>query len=1453
MARTVREIPWDRMVRFHKEICRRSEETFFSLAAGDANSDRWSSLENFAPENLAGPWEIPYDGLVSDELYKRLRAEEAIDLFLGGPCWISWNKDGRNWYVEGWRPALYREVRCELVGETISITPLAGNWDISPLVFELLEKRQVATSVPLEESMAAILENVQRLQTEQGSPALQAIAETLAAYSTELGEELRKAAFEFPVHLVETQPTHWVLFGPNRGNNVSAYAQHIIKDYNRLEERLSINILDLGGLALLADDPKVEPFSAVDVLPIVPLNDSQLKAVDTVFMGRPVTVISGPPGCGKSQVVLSLLLNAWSQGISTLFASNNNQAVDVVRQRLETFENDIPVAVRAGAKRFSNIEDSLRRSLNLIASMASSTGKQELAKLKRKQKQLIERRDSKRVFLDSELPDRVDQAVRSAISAYATFQEINIKNAAFRSDLEAKLHLLGYRAKPESFAASVVEPAKSWISDMSHWQELAENDQRMSQDLIEKICKLRQTRDTCCALIGLDISTQSSLTWIRSADTSPERLEATWNQIKELIYSPIDAEMEPVTWQKGYDIWKDALEATRWAESAESLIDDIRELEEATSAQLKLLAELQSKFQIATSELEATFETSQLPEGLAAVRKWHETYAQYCSIPSGNWDWLPWNNKNKIKQELASQEAVLRRVLPIVVWKKLGPIDDATRVQLSDQLSVAIKWYVDGAALHAMNDFKADVTARGDDFRKRARSLRFKLEQLPEPLDVKSWIKVAVDIERTVAVAKAASIAWSQRVKRESTMQQIRDLKQELMMIGVGTPIREAWVSSNGRPLANDLEKFVSEFTPDSLAKLRANAYEDRVERLVAAWRQVIDCEVQARDMEIQAEKILPIQLRVKSWMRLRPKALLSQLEVQTEFPPPDSALFAHLGECQAWVNAWDEYSQGPGKELAERANKEYLHAVGILREGHESIPTDLQPKSFNEYIDSLDRESDHEWNIEKIRETFDKFQPSIIRSEIEGIEAELQSVSFQLAKLDWQHRVADDPELQDALRDLRTHYQRNRGDIRVDGEELFKKVLRAQPVWIVTALAGQSIPLLPGLFDLVVIDEATQCTLTNLLPLIYRCKRLVVIGDPEQLPAIASLGMNAERAMAEKYGVADWLNLLGHADNDLYKCAVSCLPRRQGDVVTLVEHYRSHPLIIGFSNQYIYRKSLKLRKDPNQSKEVPMGSGVVGVNVSGRCERIDGSWANPPESNAVVELVSSIRRDPAGANLTIGVVTPFRGQKNTIQKALDSNGLAKEVTVDTVHGYQGDERDVMIFSPTVARGMNSSAAKWVETPKNLINVAITRAREALYFVADFDECRKQQGVLGQFARYVETVDLLRKTSFEEMQLFGWILMQGMMPEVHKRINGIEVDFILERSGIRLAVEVDGDQHLATTAQDQARDASLVGAGYKVLRVKARDVRDAPAVVLARIGKQLEAREEEWDYEAESA
>jgi hypothetical protein len=122
------------------------------------------------------------------------------------------------------------------------------------------------------------------------------------------------------------------------------------------------------------------------------------------------------------------------------------------------------------------------------------------------------------------------------------------------------------------------------------------------------------------------------------------------------------------------------------------------------------------------------------------------------------------------------------------------------------------------------------------------------------------------------------------------------------------------------------------------------------------------------------------------------------------------------------------------------------------------------------------------------------------------------------------------------------------------NGYAHFEQALQAQPVWITTVMSAQSIPMQPGLFDLLVIDGATQCTVTDLLPLIFRAKRLVVVGDPDQLPSLDSLGVEAERTLAARFGVEEWAERLGHVGNDAYKTAVGALPRRQADVISLVE-----------------------------------------------------------------------------------------------------------------------------------------------------------------------------------------------------------------------------------------------------------------------------------------------------------
>jgi superfamily I DNA and/or RNA helicase len=114
-----------------------------------------------------------------------------------------------------------------------------------------------------------------------------------------------------------------------------------------------------------------------------------------------------------------------------------------------------------------------------------------------------------------------------------------------------------------------------------------------------------------------------------------------------------------------------------------------------------------------------------------------------------------------------------------------------------------------------------------------------------------------------------------------------------------------------------------------------------------------------------------------------------------------------------------------------------------------------------------------------------------------------------------------------------------------------------------------------------------------------------------------------------------------------------------------------------------------------------------------------------------------------------IGVVTPFKRQAEKIRSRLKSEwgDEADAISVGTAHTFQGDEREVIMFSPVAAKGISETTLRWMNNPgsdaKNLLNVALTRARQELHIVGDADFFRKAGHLLGDLVLYCENLGRL--------------------------------------------------------------------------------------------------------------
>ena len=424
----------------------------------------------------------------------------------------------------------------------------------------------------------------------------------------------------------------------------------------------------------------------------------------------------------------------------------------------------------------------------------------------------------------------------------------------------------------------------------------------------------------------------------------------------------------------------------------------------------------------------------------------------------------------------------------------------------------------------------------------------------------------------------------------------------------------------------------------------------------------------------------------------------------------------------------------------------------------------------------------------------------------------------------------------------------------------LLPKISHLMPCWAVTSLsANGKIPFEGSFFDLLVIDEASQCDIASALPLLYRAKRAVVIGDPNQLHHISALNANRDAHLQDKHGIVEGSASWMYSINSLYHLASSLA--KPEDIIILKDHHRSHSDIISFSNQFFYESELRIATRYDRLKLIHSDKPAVRwENVNGRAERpATGGALNRPEAKALIDSIKDlvVNRKYEG---TIGVVSPFRSQANLIREMvykdeiLAAKLLQSEFISDTVHKFQGDERDVIFFSPVVSNGIGKGAVAFLKNNGNLFNVAITRARAMLHVVGDFQVALNSNvGYLVEFARYSQTIkekeivnDISSSKDYGadypevarpelvsdwEKVFYHELYSVGIKPLPQYNVEQYILDFALFNNDRKLNIEIDGEKYHRSwngelCRRDQLRNQRLIELGWEVKRFWVYQIRD---------------------------
>ena len=272
-----------------------------------------------------------------------------------------------------------------------------------------------------------------------------------------------------------------------------------------------------------------------------------------------------------------------------------------------------------------------------------------------------------------------------------------------------------------------------------------------------------------------------------------------------------------------------------------------------------------------------------------------------------------------------------------------------------------------------------------------------------------------------------------------------------------------------------------------------------------------------------------------------------------------------------------------------------------------------------------------------------------------------------------------------------------------IANDEKLKLLLRVFPIILTTNMSSLKIGSPNPHFDLVIMDESGQCSAPFALPAIARGNNLLLVGDPNQLRPVVQLDTRSNDLLKEKYNIPSDYDYVYNSILDMFlnNDAVN-------EMILLRLHYRCDPKIITFNNKMFYNNHLKVMTKGIEDEP------LVFLNIPNGNE-------GEKRNTCLEEVETIVSYCLENKDKSIGVITPFKNQRRLILDAIEKYGLNNRVSVGTVHEFQGDEQDEIIFSTAVSRNTFVGTYDWLRNNHELINVATSRAKTKLIMLADQD------------------------------------------------------------------------------------------------------------------------------------